>query len=221
MHKILILSVVFSILSVSLLSGQTAIQQNLPPDEAPDQWLLAHVDVETTGLIPGFHEMIDIGVAITDLDGSLVDTLFLRIQPRHPERLSEGAFRVNAFSAARWDSLGALMPEDAVSQLIDFHKKTAGGKQVLMIAFNSHFDSAFLDHLFRSVDKSWRELYYYFILDLPSMAWSQGFRDLTAKKFMEEFNIEDEPHISHLHTGITGAMKNVRIYQALIQNQQK
>ena len=33
----------------------------LPPSEAPNQWLLAHIDIETTGLLPGYHETIDIG----------------------------------------------------------------------------------------------------------------------------------------------------------------
>ena len=33
--------------------------------KAPDQWLLAHIDVETTGLLPGHHEMIDVGNVMT------------------------------------------------------------------------------------------------------------------------------------------------------------
>ena len=35
------------------------------PNEAPDKWLLAHIDVETTGLLPGHHEMIDVGIVMT------------------------------------------------------------------------------------------------------------------------------------------------------------
>lgn len=29
-------------------------------------------------------------------------------------------------------------------------------------------------------------------------------------------DVEDEPHVAALHTGITGAMLNIRIYQALL-----
>ncbi len=61
-------------------------------------------------------------------------------------------------------------------------------------------------------------LYYYYILDLPSMAWSLGFRDLTADDLMEIYAVSDEPHIPELHTGITGAMLNVRLYQVLLQH---
>jgi hypothetical protein len=38
------------------------------PAEDPDGWILAHVDVETTGLAPGYHDMIDLGVRPTSLN---------------------------------------------------------------------------------------------------------------------------------------------------------
>jgi len=191
----------------------------LHPSEVPDQWLLAHIDVETTGLLPGYHEMIDIGIVMTTIDGDILDSLFLRIQPKYPERLAPKAFQVNAFDPIKWEKLSAFSPESAVDSIISFHKKVAGRKQVLMVAYNSHFDAAFLDHLFRSVNKTWRELYYYYILDIPSMAWGLGFRDLTSREIMEYYNIPDEPHIADQHTGITGAKVNVRIYKALLRYQ--
>jgi DNA polymerase III alpha subunit (gram-positive type) len=187
------------------------------PSEAPNQWLLAHIDVETTGLLPGYHEMIDIGIVMTDLDGDVLDSLFLRIQPQHPERLSQKAFEVNAFDPHRWIKLGALLPSVAVDSIISFHTRVAQNKHVLMVAYNSHFDAAFLDHLFRSAHKTWRELYYYFILDIPSMAWGLGFKDLTSKQIMDYYDVPDEPHVAEQHTGITGAMVNVRIYRALLR----
>ena len=107
------------------------------PAAAPTEWLLAFIDVETTGLVPGWHEMIDIGIAITESDGRLLDTLFVRIQPRHPERLSPGARAVNAFDAARWETLGALTTTAAVDSILAFHRRVAGSKPTLMVAFNS------------------------------------------------------------------------------------
>jgi DNA polymerase III alpha subunit (gram-positive type) len=187
------------------------------PSQAPNDWLLAHIDVETTGLLPGYNEMIDIGIVMTTIDGDILDSLFFRIKPKYPERLAQGAYNVNAFDPKRWISLGALSIPTAVDSIITFHKKVAGDKQVLMVAYNSHFDAAFLDHLFRSVNKTWRELYYYFILDIPSMAWGLGFKDLNSHELMEYYDIHDEPHIADQHTGITGAMVNVRIYRALLR----
>jgi hypothetical protein len=166
----------------------------LHPSEVPEQWLLAHIDVETTGLLPGYNEMT-----------------------QYPERLAAKAYDVNAFDPKKWNELGAFSPAVAVDSIISFHKKVAGDRQVLMVAYNSHFDAAFLDHLFRSVNKTWRELYYYFIMDIPSMAWGLGFRDLNSIQIMDYYDIPDEPHIADQHTGITGAMVNVRIYKALLR----
>ena len=97
---------------------------------------------------------------------------------------------------------------------------TTGERQVLMVAFNSHFDTAFLDHLFRSQERSWRELYHYFVLDLPSMAWSLGIRGLTGANVSDRLGVEDEPRIAEQHTGITGARLNARIYRALVSYRQ-
>jgi DNA polymerase III alpha subunit (gram-positive type) len=185
------------------------------PATEPTRWLLAHIDVETTGLVPGFHEMIDIGVVMTDVDGRILDSLFLRVQPLAPERTSEGARRVNDFDADRWRALGALSPRQAVDSLVAFHRRVAGDRPTLMVAFNSWFDAAFLDHLFRTDGRSWRELYHYFVLDIPSMAWSMGYRELTGSALAERLGVPDEPHVAADHTGVTGAMLNVRIYRAL------
>ncbi len=185
------------------------------PGEDPDGWLLAFIDVETTGLVPGFHELIDLGVVMSDLEGNQLDELFLRIQPQHPERLTEGARRVNGFDADRWRQLDALPPAAAVERLKSFHREVAGDRQVLLVAFNSPFDTAFLDHLFRTQDSSWRTLYHYFVLDLPSMAWAKGYRDLTGQALAKRLGVADEPHVPELHTGFTGARFNLRIYRAL------
>jgi DNA polymerase III alpha subunit (gram-positive type) len=188
---------------------------NWPPED-PDGWLLAFVDVETTGLIPGHHEMIDIGIVMTDLDGIAHGELFIRLQPEHPERTDDGARAVNAFDADRWRELGALTTDEAIDRLLAFHTEIAGDRNVLMVAFNSQFDTAFIDQLFRSRDRDWHELYHYFVLDIPSMAWALGIRGLTGSSISGILGIEDEPHIAELHTGITGARLNARIYRALL-----
>ncbi|MGK2960517.1 MAG: hypothetical protein ACSLFK_00070, partial [Gemmatimonadaceae bacterium] len=71
------------------------------------------------------------------------------------------------------------------------------------------------DHLFRARGSSWRQLYHYFVLDIPSMAWALGYRDLTNSALARRLGVPDEPRVADEHTGITGAMLNVRIYQAL------
>ncbi len=187
------------------------------PATAPEEWLLAHVDVETTGLVPGYHEMIDIGIVMTDLEGRELDRLFLRIMPDHPERAAPGAVAVNAFSVELWKERGFVSTREAVEQMIRFHKRVAGEKNVLFVAYNAWFDISFVDHLFRNSGKTWRELYHYFILDLPSMAWSLGVRDLFGSEMAEKLAIDPETSDSLKHTGITGAESNVNVYRALLK----
>jgi len=206
----------FLFIGIGAFLAPVSAQENGWPAESPHDWLLAFVDVETTGLTPGHHEMIDIGIVMTDLAGTELGELFVRIQPEYPERTQEGARAVNAFDAERWKALDALSSAEAVVAISDFHAGIAGEKSVLMVAFNSHFDAAFVDHLFRSGGGEWRDLYHYFILDLPSMAWSRGLRGLTGQSLSEVLGVEDEPHVAELHTGITGAKLNVRIYRALL-----
>ena len=91
-------------------------------DLANDARYLAHIDVETTGLIPGYHEMIDIGLVITDVQGNKIDSLFLLIQPDHPERLQPGAYAVNAFNAEKWELRGALRSMLPLTVLYHFTK---------------------------------------------------------------------------------------------------
>lgn len=185
------------------------------PVTAPDEWRLAFVDVETTGLVPGWHEMIDLGVVLTDLDGVPVDSLWVRILPKHPKRLSPGAAAVNGFDPALWRETGAVSPGEACERLTAWRSRAAGDHPVLMVAFNSPFDTAFLDHLMREGGRSWRELFHYFVLDLPSMAWSLGYKDLTGDALAKRLGVADEPRGGAAHTGLTGASLNARIYRAL------
>ena len=136
---------------------------------------MAHVDIETTGLVPGYHEMIDVGIVMTDLRGKEIDRLFLRVMPNHPGRAQAGAVAVNGFSVERWNERGNITPEQAVDKIVDFHRRVAGDRHVLFVGYNAWFDLSFIDHLFRQQGKTWRNLYHYFVLDLPSMAWSLAF----------------------------------------------
>ena len=185
------------------------------PQTEPERWALAFVDVETTGLVPGWHEMIDLGLVLTDLEGVPLDSLFLRIQAEHPERLDPGAKAVNAYDHARWRELGAVPPALATDSLARFVRRVAAGRSVMMVAFNSQFDTAFLDHLFRASGRSWREMFHYYVLDLPSMAWALGDRGLDGPSLSARLGVPDEPHVATEHTGITGAALNARLYRAM------
>lgn len=203
-----------ALLALSL--GQPALAQLEWPPQDPDGWLLAHVDVETTGLDPAFHEMIDIGMIYTDLAGEERGRLYLRIIPAHPERIDAGARRVNAFDVDRWRANGAVSEEEAVRRIVAFHKETSADHRVIFTAFNAWFDQAFTTALFARHGVSWRDLFFYHVLDIPSMAWGQGLTGLNATRLAEALGLPDETRVPVEHTGITGASFNVSVYRALL-----
>ncbi len=183
----------------------------------PDGWRLAFVDVETTGLVAGYHEVTDIGVVVTDLEGVVLDSLYLLVQPDHPERLSLGAYAIAAFNAERWERLGALSNGGAVDSLTNALRRMAGGRPLVMVSYNSHFDAAFLDQLFRTAGRNPGEVLHWSVLDIPSMAWALGVRDLTQRMVSERLDVRDESWIAEEHTGLAGAQVNARIYAALVR----
>ena len=62
-----------------------------------------------------------------------------------------------------------------------------------------------------------RELYHYFVLDLPSMAWGLGIHDLGGQGMSNKLQVVPETSDPLKHTGITGALSNVDIYRAILR----
>lgn len=195
-------------------------QINLPYG-TPDDWRIAFVDVETTGLNPGYHEMVDAGIVLSSLTGEKHDTFHCRIMPDHPERVSREVQNINGFTEERWNEFGSLPKPNAVHRIQKFLTST-GNKNLLFCAYNESFDYPFLDHLFREAGEQVRGLFDY-TLDLPSIAWGCGYHQLHGSKLVEALCIEEEPQGDDPdtdpweHTGLTGALKNLRIYRALMK----
>ena len=184
--------------------------------ESQPEWVLAIVDVETTGLDPAHHEMVDLGAVYVDPDGRELGRFFVRIRPRHPERLDPGAAAVNGYSEARWRELGAVEEAEAVRRWLEFHAPLAAGHRVIFTALNVWFDQAFTTALLARSGKRWRDLFHYQVLDLPSMAWSQGARDLTGAALAARYGIAAETRDPLAHTGSSGVEFNLMLYRAIL-----
>lgn len=185
--------------------------------EAPERWGLAIVDVETTGLDPDHHEMIDLGAIYTDLEGNEISRFFIRIQPDHPERVSEVARSINGFSVERWQSLDAVSPETAASRFLAFHEELSSHRQFLFTAYNASFDRGFLNALLRRRGSGFLGLYPYYTLDLPSMAFGAGSPSMINAEVAEYFDLSPETRNPLQHTGISGAEWNLALYRAMLE----
>jgi len=187
--------------------------------DGPDR-VLAHLDVETTGLIAGYHEIVDIGVVYTDLDGNVLHKWHRRVMPSHPDRVDPRAAAINGFDPKVWAAEGALAPAEAVEALLAFEQEKFPAKKILRVAYNSKFDAAFMDHLFRLSGQAFDQPNYsYFWLDIPSMGWILGYRSLSD--LAGAVGVEGTSKVPLEHTGLGCAEANVRIYRALLALRKK
>lgn len=186
------------------------------PAQAPDSWGLAIVDVETTGLQAGEHEMIDLGAIYTDLNGEELGRFFVRIMPEHPERAGDIARSINGFSEDRWQTLGAVSQAEAAAQFLAFHEQMSAERRYVFTAYNASFDRGFVDAWLTSHGSDFEALYTYFVLDLPSVAWGAGVLDLVNADVAAAFGVEAETRDPMRHTGLSGAQWNLDLYRAML-----
>ena len=210
------LQVLFGLLVTSAVVQATEVPVR---SALPGPTIIAIVDVETTGLDPSHHEMVDLGALYVRPDGQELGRFFVRIHPPHPDRLDPGAAAVNGYSPARWRTLGAVDEAEAVRQWRAFHDQMAraSGATVTFAALNAWFDQSFTDALLRRHNSSWRELFHYQILDLPSMAWGQGARELGGAALAARYGVEPETRDPLRHTGESGVEFNLALYRAMLQ----
>ena len=202
------------LIATSIVQAMDAPRHAGPPDPS----IIAIVDVETTGLDSAHHEMVDLGAIYIRPDGRELGRFFVRIHPPHPERLDPGAAAVNGYSPERWLTLGAVDESEAVRQWRAFHDQMAraGGATVTFAALNAWFDQSFTDALLRRQGSSWRALFHYQILDLPSMAWGLGARELGGAALAARYGIEPETRDPLRHTGESGVEFNLALYRAML-----
>lgn len=103
---------------------------------------LAIVDLETTGLNPEIHEIIEIGlVLIRQKDFSILEEWGIKVKPKFPERLTPQARQINGFTNAGWQ--GAIDLNQAITVL----KQKVGN--AVLAAHNICFDWSFLNEAFK------------------------------------------------------------------------
>lgn len=98
---------------------------------------LCFIDVETTGVIFGHHELIEIGAIKTTHDGKILEKWEKKILPKFPERIEKEAQKINGFSIKKWN--GAKIADKNLWN--DFASFAEG---CVPICHNPSFDRAFI-----------------------------------------------------------------------------
>jgi DNA polymerase III alpha subunit (gram-positive type) len=171
---------------------------------------VAITDIETTGLDPTIHEIIEVGlILINQQTLEIVDSLNVRVQPSHLETATEFALKLNGYNAADWQN--ALTLQEAMRL---YGEKT---KDALFCAHNVTFDWSFILEGFKKTGIKNLMDYHRIDLFLFTMAWiklrNSGLEKFNMNEVAKCLGIPEEPIP---HRAINGAMTAYEIYKQLL-----
>lgn len=170
---------------------------------------IAITDIETTGLNPLSHEIIEVGCIV--FDSERPDPLFninFKMKPNHIEEADPKALEVNGYSEKEWKK--AMSQEEGLKF---FAKATEGCH---FMAHNVTFDWSFFESSFRrhGVPHSLN----YHKLDTLSIAWAKiphyKLTSWSLKTLCTFLGIPPEPKI---HSALNGATCAYEVYRKLMK----
>ncbi|MBI2326183.1 3'-5' exonuclease [Candidatus Collierbacteria bacterium] len=168
---------------------------------------IAITDVETTGLDPQKHEIVEIGLVLVDQQtGKVIDTLDIKVKPEHIETADETALKVNGYKAADWQAAVSII-----------EAMTLYGQKVENAIFCSHnvtFDWSFISAAFKKVGL--KNTLDYHRLDLFSLIWAKtrdsDIESFSLSKVAQFLGLPEEPLP---HRAINGARTAHEIYKKI------
>lgn len=168
---------------------------------------IALIDLETSGLDPQLHEILEIGCLVIDSDTfEIIDQYETKVRPEHIDTAHPKALEVNGYNEADW--VGAETLENAIGQLSFKIKDTT------MMAFNISFDWSFLQAAFRKTNTI--DPMSHHRLDLLTLAWSKIPRskvsNYSLKTVCAYLHIPPEPKV---HRAMNGTMAAHEVYKKL------
>lgn len=177
--------------------------------------VLAFLDVETTGLDPYKHEVVQIGVVLAKQvprSGNMgptiekIDEFELKIKPENLEVADEEALRINGYNDADW-----MFAPDLPKAVEYLTKKLAG---TIQVSHNITFDSAFLERMFEKTNMENPMMRYK--LDTISIAFARLYNRPDVKYSLrylcDLFQIKNE----NAHTALADARALYEVYKKMM-----
>ncbi len=170
---------------------------------------IALIDIETTGLSPLKHEIIELGLVIFDSRTfEILEEWNTKVKPLYPENIDPKAQALNGFNEEDWQDAPDIIPV-----LMEFIEKTKG---CIFMAYNVSFDAGFLEYQLEKYEMK-HEMSYQKMC-LMSMAFGKVPHDKvfswSLRTICTYLGIVPEPKI---HRGANGALKGYEVYRKLMQ----
>lgn len=171
--------------------------------------MIALTDLETTGLNPLNHEIIEIGCVIFDNSTFEIHAkLNFKVKPENIAGADPKALQVNGYNEKDWEDGMTLF------QALNFYSQAT--EKCTFMAHNAMFDWSFIDVAFTKEGIS-HQLNKHKI-DTVSVAWSKIPHNKvfgwSLKTLCSYFGIPPEPEV---HRAINGAMQTYEVYKKLMQ----
>lgn len=172
---------------------------------------IALTDIETTGLDPTKHEIIEIGCVIFDNKTFEIHGQFnFKIKPERIEDADPKALEVNGYNEKDWEEEGMTL-----FQSLNFYAEATKG--CTFMAHNAIFDWGFLEEGFKKENLT--HGFGYHKICTVSIAWAKIphykiQNSFSLKTLCSYFGIPLEPKI---HRAVNGAMCAQKVYQKLME----
>lgn len=169
---------------------------------------LAFVDVETTGLDPSRHEIIELGVVVADPRTLETRGMFdVRVRPGRIEEADPVALDINGWSAEAW--------KDAVPIDVALVRARPLLEGALLAGHNVSFDRAYLDAAWRSTGVRPPGMDHH-VLDTATLAWPLHAAGLIASLKLDAVCEALGVDVGQPHRALVDAQRSLEVARRLL-----
>jgi DNA polymerase III subunit epsilon len=174
---------------------------------------LVFVDLETSGLDPERHDILELAAVRTTPELQVVERgrVHRFVKMRRPHHADKKALEVNHYNEKEWETYGV----DIKVALVEFESLMQRGEPPLVVAMNPMFDMGFLTRAYKDANYPMPEPRY--VIDVGSMAWPlvrKGFIDRIALDVLcSRYKIEVP---GRAHSAMVDVLRLGRVYAALM-----
>lgn len=164
---------------------------------------LLWTDTETGGLEAGYHEMLTIA-GIIEIDKKVVDEFYYKIKPNFPERLQDGALKVNGLTREEvmtFEDSGVVFNRLKTKFIKYGVDGAVFGNRLVGAGHNVGFDKGFLNAFFtyHKCDTLYYWLDYHHMDTMSVAAWLRycgllDVKNLKLETLCKHFNIPLKAH---------------------------